>query len=636
MQHIAEWDKESTLDETIKFLKKLALSHAAQGGEQGKRIASCITSGDFLSVCDFSVNYETASVFECANIRQAIAFFAKLERLDLGRDKRAAAVVTYWESENACRETNELFKLRAQGSVQFEPWVESVIFRAQSKIARVLGDVPTFSELGYRLGPGATALTKKSKANISQKLGAGISCSEDLFPFASRILEEMPHLAQLHRVADETSNLDQGDAYSDGNEDDLEAEMLYESELEAQRSREEACGIYERDTVLVNLSVVTDKVTFVPKNAKTYRGISVGGDLNMMVQLAIGDYMTDRLKKFGIDLRDQTINQRFALRGSLDGSLATLDLKSASDTISSEIVHTLLPIYWALTLDVCRSSLASLDDKEFKMEKFSSMGNGYTFPLESLIFWALSSAAAEDGFASVYGDDIIVSTDSVPRVTRILQIFGFTLNDSKSYWTGPFRESCGADYIRGIDIRPYYQKKLISPAELFRLHNFYVRRGDEERAKMVLDQINPCLRLYGPDGYGDGHLLGDWIPVRKKRHIQNGYGGVIFDTFAYKAKRNLSALRPGDRLLPTYSIYINNVETAYKFEPRSLSNESFAGLYGRYRKFQTSIAPEEIPERVSPVDGRAIKSLATPGTCGYRRMSIYTLSTSRTPCREAK
>lgn len=593
MRHIAYWTQESTRDESIEFISKLALSHALEGGDQGKLIANYISSGDFLSVCDFSVDYEAGTAAQLGHVRQAIAFFSKSRFIDLGKDRRANAELTFRESEEACRLTNELFKLRAQGSFHFEPWVESVIRRAQSKIARVLGDVPTFSDLNFRHGPGATTLTKKSHSNVSEKFGVGISCSEDLAPYASRILEEMPHWSDLHSTTGSYSRL--GD-------------------------REECC--------LVELVLTNDRLNFVPKNAKTDRCITVGGSLNLMVQLALGDYMSQKLLAFGVDLTDQTRNQGYAFEGSLNGSYATLDLKSASDTISTEVVFSLLPIDWALALNACRSSKVEYKGKTIQLEKFSSMGNGFTFPLESLIFWALSSSASIDGFASVYGDDIIVRTPSVNDVIRVLQIFGFQLNKEKSYWTGSFRESCGADYIRGFDIRPYYQKELISPEELFRLHNFYVRHGDMDRANLVKDCINPCLLIYGPDGFGDGHLLGDWIPRRHKRFETHGYGGVLFDTFKHKGRLDKRALRPGDRILPLYSIYTR--DSGERVLPEALegrSLESVPGFLGRLRKFQIRIASEQIPERVSQVDGSHVKCLSLPGTDGYKKVSIYTLST---------
>lgn len=603
MRHIACWTQESKPDESLSFITELALSHAAEGGEQGKRIADHIVGRDFLSLCDFSLDYEAATIREARNCRQALAYFTKYEPLDLGRDRRAVAEVKFRASEAACRETNSLFKMRAQGSFSFEPWVEAILHRAQLKIARVLGEVPSFTDLRFRFGPGATTLTKKSRASVVEKLQSTLTCSEDLLPRLPEMLAEMPLLTELHGHSPFSTVLDMPGGVE-----------------------------VRREWFHVPVVVTNGIVDFVPKDAKTNRTIVKEGSLNTMIQAALGDYLAKRLAAFGLDIKDQTRNQNLAFLGSLEGTYATLDLSSASDTISTELVYDILPVDWALLLDSARSSRASLGGVELKLEMFSSMGNGFTFPLETLIFWAISSSASDDDWASVYGDDIIVTTGSVERVMRILEICGFTLNKKKSYWTGPFRESCGADYIRGIDIRPIYQKKLISPKELYRLHNFYWRSGDMERANFVRSRLNPCFANYGPDGYGDGHLLGDWIPRPHKLRETHGYGGVLFDSFKLTGQRDDRALRPGDRVLPFYATYIREDAYVAVLPDRAPASEdlmAIAGYLGRNRFYQSMYASEPIPERKSPVDGSAIKLDSLPGTKGYRLVSIYTFDTGR-------
>jgi len=606
LANIANWTQESTYEETINFIKVLALSHAREGGPEGERIADYIISGDFLSLCDFDLSYETTNAYHAGNCRQALAFFQKADFIDLGRDKRTVAYTKFLEAESLCKETNELLLERRSGKFSFFPDVDRVFHAAQRKIASVLGPVPAIGELKYRFGPGATTLTKKKWANAAEKLGAGISCSEDLAPFAGRILEEMPHLASLH-----------GRQFV---KKKLGSRFVYRPCGDNEDCRDDAAIVWH-----VPVTVMNDRLEFVPKNAKTDRAITVAGSLNLMVQLAVGDLMARKLKRVGVDLRDQSMNQHLAFRGSMNGSLATLDLSSASDTISREIVYELLPVEWALLLDACRCSSFDYEGSTIQLEKFSSMGNGFTFALESLIFWALSSSCNDDGFASVYGDDIIVPTDSVPLVKAVLDAAGFIINMEKSFWTGPFRESCGADYFRGIDIRPYYQKTLITPAELFRLHNFYVRRRDDERAKIVRSQINPSLRIYGPDGYGDGHLLGDWNPRPHKRAFTHGYSGVLFDTFKSKGRLDRRPLRPGDRILPVYSIYIRENGDEYLpnvIDDGDIRKSIFLRRFGRSFG-STSFAAEPIPS--SSKKGEGTKILSYPGSNGYKRVSIYVL-----------
>jgi hypothetical protein len=90
------------------------------------------------------------------------------------------------------------------------------------------------------------------------------------------------------------------------------------------------------------------------------------------------------------------------------------------------------------------------------------MGNGYTFGLMSLVYYSLLRGYAQligsDSVITAYGDDIIVSSDFARNAVYLLQKFGFVINEQKSYITGPFRESCGGDYLNGIDVRPVYLK----------------------------------------------------------------------------------------------------------------------------------------------------------------------------------
>jgi hypothetical protein len=98
------------------------------------------------------------------------------------------------------------------------------------------------------------------------------------------------------------------------------------------------------------------------------------------------------------------------------------------------------------------------------LHKFSSMGNGYTFALETVIFWSLVQAANSltgCEVASVYGDDIVCESNSALLLTEALRFAGFKVNSEKSYYTGPFRESCGADWLGGVLVTPQYLRKQV-------------------------------------------------------------------------------------------------------------------------------------------------------------------------------
>lgn len=202
----------------------------------------------------------------------------------------------------------------------------------------------------------------------------------------------------------------------------------------------------------------------VPKKADIDRCACKEPDINMFLQKGVGKHIRRRLRKFGINLNDQSINRELARKGSIDGSLATLDLSSASDTITRAAVLALLPLDWYEYLNSIRSDQITVDGETFRTEMFSSMGNGFTFELESLIFWALMRTVAYfegiSGIISVYGDDLIIPSGMYEMACWTLSVFGFTVNEDKSFATGPFRESCGGHYHAGVDVTPFYLRRL--------------------------------------------------------------------------------------------------------------------------------------------------------------------------------
>lgn len=206
-------------------------------------------------------------------------------------------------------------------------------------------------------------------------------------------------------------------------------------------------------------SACANRVEFVPKNWKTERTIACEPEANLLFQLTFDDYVKDRLRKRGIDLSDQSKNRELARKGSIDGSLATIDLSMASDTLSYNTVHLLLPHEWARYLSDVRSPLYRISSKIRRYHKFSSMGNGATFALETLIFASACYAVGGKDF-SVYGDDIIIETELFDRLQAYLAFLGFSVNEAKTYGSGPFRESCGGNYFLGTDITPFYIRDL--------------------------------------------------------------------------------------------------------------------------------------------------------------------------------
>lgn len=290
---------------------------------------------------------------------------------------------------------------------------------------------------------------------------------------------------------------------------------------------------------------VGNHIITVPKNAKTDRTIAIEPGLNTWIQLGIGKSIRRRLRFAGYNLDSDLKNQRGAFVGSLDDSLATIDFRAASDTIAREVVELLLPYEWFVPLNAARSQNYILDKDVRRAEKFSTMGNGFTFELESLIFLACALAVCEtlgldDTAVSVFGDDIILPSEAVAEYTALVGFLGFEINKQKSFSVGPFRESCGSYYFNGVDVKPFFIKKdLIYVKDLFRLanairylahvHNFGC--GCDARYRSVWSLVIYCLperlRLFGPVSAGDAviHRNLDEVTARKP---QTGWCGYIY------------------------------------------------------------------------------------------------------------
>lgn len=276
-----------------------------------------------------------------------------------------------------------------------------------------------------------------------------------------------------------------------------------------------------------------NRVITVPKNYKTDRTIAKEPCMNIYVQKGIGQCIRRRLKLAGINLDDQRPNQEGARIGSLTGQLATIDLSMASDTVALELVSFLLPNDWWWALEQSRSPVGVLPSGDkLVYQKISSMGNGFTFELETLLFWCVCQQVASwnvnetDSRILVYGDDIVVPTDQAGEVLRRLWQAGFKPNLNKTFVDGPYRESCGKHYFQGCDITPFYVRRPVRSLDrLFLVHNNVYRwceRGGVDLKEVLkrLRKLAPAIwrepRL--PDGFGDGAFVGAVDELRLDSH----------------------------------------------------------------------------------------------------------------------
>ena len=212
----------------------------------------------------------------------------------------------------------------------------------------------------------------------------------------------------------------------------------------------------------------TSRVVFVPKTWKKLRGISAEPVGLQYFQQAVMSGIQRAIRKSDlsciINLHDQDTSRRLALNGSSNGRLATIDLSSASDSVTLRLVKDIFGnsnlCRWLLAT---RSTHTLLDTQCLEIFKFAPMGSACCFPVECLVFAAISLASAAKHFGShsvnyrdfrVYGDDIICPARMAQGIMDDLTLMGFTVNSEKSYISGDYRESCGMDAWRGLDVTP--------------------------------------------------------------------------------------------------------------------------------------------------------------------------------------
>jgi hypothetical protein len=222
----------------------------------------------------------------------------------------------------------------------------------------------------------------------------------------------------------------------------------------------------------------SSSLSFVRKDRSISRSICTEPSLNMFYQLGLGTILERRLRShFGINLAtQQEINRSLACRGSLEDSIVTIDLESASDSLSRSMLHEFLPGYLLDILEAIRTPLTRIRGCKAVLNMMSTMGNGFTFPLQTVMFSCVVTAAARQKWGrswsfrtndpsspwGVFGDDILCPKEISGGVCRLLNLLGFVVNPSKSFFEGPFRESCGADFFNGVNVRGVYIKSLVT------------------------------------------------------------------------------------------------------------------------------------------------------------------------------
>ncbi|DAD50299.1 TPA_asm: RNA-directed RNA polymerase, partial [ssRNA phage Gerhypos.4_50] len=437
-------------------------------------VALLIQYSEFQQLVDLKIDsrhYSSHDVFSCDYLVTSI--LSKNPRLPLSVNRRDVAIAKFYAAEDACRLTNSRISEFLENPQLVDSDIRTVIFSMQSFIQEILGPFPTRKDLAYaeenmRFGPGATT-------SVSGVVTQGKKYSLRTPEVTSRLLPFRTFCFP-----------------------DLWKENVQEVSI--------------RDF---------SKLAVVPKNAKTDRVICIEPDLNIFVQLGTGALIKRKLLRSGLDLSSQLRNQELAMQAHRL-QLATVDLSAASDTISREAVWLLLPPAWADLLHFSRVDSTEINGDVLPLEKWSSMGNGYTFELETLIFFALAKVCARQSGASdenvtAYGDDIIIPRASLGLLMRTLDFLGFSVNREKTFGEGRFHESCGADYFDGHNVRPVFFR---SEHHDFQTICYLYANNLRRWARRLYDNdscdsrvlpawlrcftaVEPAFRYFIPEGFGD-------------------------------------------------------------------------------------------------------------------------------------
>lgn len=378
-----------------------------------------------------------------------VSLFKKAVDLPVDAVSRKTATFRKWmEAERVCYETNQRLYRFLPGKVHHLP-EDSAIARHIAGVRKIIkswiGETPS-SEIELGFSPGSTLSERGQRATAAHKLHKSPSSTHQYDSFGYR---HFVGTLWCHNMVD--------------------------------------AGM--RPSLVAGGEYFT-----VPKTAKVERTAELQPTLNIAVQLGYGRLLRKRLlantglrpditllnggviplKGLGWDItKAQGIHREVARRASVDQSFCTIDLSSASDSIAKVLVEALLPENWYRQLDSIRTHRISISgpargedgggEMTVLLEKFSSMGNGFTFELETILFAAVacyvtrrSGFWGELGFdVFVYGDDIIVRDELYSDVTSFLRFLGFSVNVKKSFHgSHPFRESCGGDFFLGQNVRP--------------------------------------------------------------------------------------------------------------------------------------------------------------------------------------
>jgi len=293
----------------------------------------------------------------------------------------------------------------------------------------------------------------------------------------------------------------------------------------------------------------------VPKTQKTPRLIAAEPTAHQWIQQGILEWLVSKMGETVlancVSIRDQEPSRVLALSASIHRHLSTIDLSSASDRVSCWLVERmfrrnprLLTAFHAVRTRWLLNQLDKKSSKYLVLRKFTTMGSALTFPVQSIIYaivcigvdvWYRGSIVTDgkrhpsidlsrlknDEFLNqvgassrrirVFGDDLIHPLDSTNLLIEVLSYLGLEVNIHKTFAASFFRESCGLDAYRGVEVTPCYVNEIpcdTEPESLVSVvessNNFYIR-GLWKTADYLVRALPPWFqRGIGVKAFGSG------------------------------------------------------------------------------------------------------------------------------------
>lgn len=266
------------------------------------------------------------------------------------------------------------------------------------------------------------------------------------------------------------------------------------------------------------------QILMVPKVWDGLRIIGNNPSSPLACQAGLGDWMTYRAKtRIGIDISTaQVKHKQLARMASLvDSYLMTADQSEASDRILRVLIAWLMPKdVFEYMQDITPSTIRMPDGTTRHTYMMAPAGNGYIFPLQTILFWTLAYCTCKELNVNPevysYGDDLIAPAAIYTQLHRLFDVLTLKMNPNKTFRDGSARESCGGDYVLGSDVRPLYVKNIpTTVSEWFSVINGIRRVGYDNNLGYwrtnnfrrlwlwCISHIPSSKRLFAPIHYGD-------------------------------------------------------------------------------------------------------------------------------------